>query len=50
MSPTHGVTASAETSPTSVPATATEVSFSVFNLRFPQHAAALGHADTLAKE
>src|SRR6516165_318200 len=28
MSPAHGVTASAEASPTSVPATATEVSFS----------------------
>src|SRR5438034_9280203 len=34
MSPAHGVTASAEASPTSVPATATEVSFSAGYLNF----------------
>src|SRR5262249_46352193 len=100
MFPVHGVTASSEASPTSVPANATEVSFSTGYLniqsywarssrvrrsptpmdkversarisseqtpdrdqfhpglwpcrspvRFPQHAAALAHADTSAKE
>src|SRR5215831_9054580 len=50
MSPTHGVTASTEASPTSVPATATEVSFrpaiSIFNLNGLVHCVFADRAPT----
>src|SRR5262249_8627935 len=50
MSPAHGVTASAEASPTSVPATATEVSFrptiSIFNLNGLVHCVFADRAPT----